>query len=125
MDLSDTPSVQLEFDESIYRLSAVKKAAYQLSDRCHAHIDRGTEGRLVVALQSKAASYSADTLRGDFANAVLDYELREQIAEETIGIRNLLLAQAFSAVSLIPSDDGEEGGSSVTPAPSTQDGERC
>jgi hypothetical protein len=40
-------------------------------------------------------------MAGEFCNEVLDQELRETIAEETAGIRNLLLAQAFSKTSLI------------------------
>lgn len=123
MALSETSSVRLEFDQNIYRLSAVKKATYQFGDRCHALIDHGTNGRIVVTLQMKSASNDADNLRGEFANAVLDYELREQVAEETVGIRNLLLAQAFSATSLIPSDDDiDRNGSETTSAPAVQGG---
>jgi hypothetical protein len=40
-------------------------------------------------------------MAGEFCNEVLDQELREIIAEETVGIRDLLLAQAFSKTSLI------------------------
>jgi len=42
-----------------------------------------------------------DFLAGEFQNEVLDQELREAVAEETKGIQNLLLAQAFSATSLL------------------------
>jgi len=36
----------------------------------------------------------------DFCNEVLDQELRERVVREMTGIRNLLLAQAFSKTAL-------------------------
>jgi hypothetical protein len=39
-------------------------------------------------------------MEGDFRNEILDQDLRESIAEETAQVRNLLLVQAFSGLSV-------------------------
>jgi His-Xaa-Ser system protein HxsD len=88
------------FDSKVYRLSAIKKAAYKFGGLFHILIeqhDHDTE----VHMKPKESSAPIDKLVGEFCNEVLDQELRETVAEETAGIRNLLLAQAFSKTSLI------------------------
>ena len=90
----------LTFDTSVYRLSAIKKAAYKFGGHFYALVEQH-EHITEVRLRPKESCASPDTLAGEFCNEVLDQELRETIAEETAGIRNLLLAQAFSKTSLI------------------------
>lgn len=93
----------LTFDSTVYRLSAVKKAAYKFGGHFHFLIEQ--QGSLIkVQLKPKESYDSPDALAGEFCNEVLDQDLRETIAEETAGIRNLLLAQAFSKTSLIDSE---------------------
>jgi His-Xaa-Ser system protein HxsD len=87
-------------DPRVYRLSAVKKAAYRLGDRCYADIEVAADESIRVRLAAKRDGVCLRTLEGDFRNELLDQELRESIAEETERVRNLLLAQAFSGVSL-------------------------
>jgi His-Xaa-Ser system protein HxsD len=55
-------------------------------------------------MKPKESAEPIDKLVGEFCNEVLDQDLRETVAEETTGIRNLLLAQAFSKTSLIDSE---------------------
>jgi His-Xaa-Ser system protein HxsD len=91
----------LDFDTGVYRLAALKKAAYKFGDRCFIHIETTDDHRIRVTLQPKRVIDNLDHLSGEFQNEVLDQELREAVAQETEGIRNLLLAQAFSATSLL------------------------
>ena len=99
----------LKFDAGIYRASAVKKAAYRFSDRLHCHIkpDDRRDG-LRVTIRPRMGG-DVEFLAGEFCNEVLDQELRELVAEETRPIRDILMAQAFSAVSLVDEmgDDGD------------------
>jgi|ERR1017187_1951987 His-Xaa-Ser system protein HxsD len=88
------------FDAAVYRLNAIKKAAYKQGGLFYVLIsqqDNATE----VRLKPKESSTSLDALVGEFCNEVLDQELRETIANETAAIRDLLLAQAFSKTTLI------------------------
>jgi len=93
-------------DLSVYRLGAVKKAAYKFGDRFHVLIEVFEAGRAKVVLKAKARLPDPYYSAGEFCNEVLDQELREVVASETEGVRNLILAQAFSKTSLI--DEGHE-----------------
>ena len=105
--------ITFECDTAIYRLSAIKKTAYKFADRCHFEISLdGT--RAVVRLHVKHASLNQNSLERDFKNELLDQELREELAQETASIRNLLIAQAFSATSLLD-PLGETGNEEADP----------
>lgn len=95
--------VSVLLDNSVYRASAIKKATYKFGDRCHLHIEN-QEGRTKVILRAKRPLENIEYLAGEFCNEVLDQELREVVATETSGIRDLLIAQAFSKTSLIEPD---------------------
>ena len=83
---------------SIYRISAVKKAAYRLGDRCFVKLEVLADGGMRVGLTAKSDQVDFAALEGDFLNELLDQDLRETIAQETERVRNLLLAQAFSGL---------------------------
>ena len=89
----------LTVDPLVYRLSAVKKAAYRLGDRCFVRIEQLPGGGIRVGLTAKSEKVPLHALEGEFRNELLDQDLREIIAEETGRVRNLLLAHAFSGVS--------------------------
>jgi len=90
----------LTIDPVVYRLAAVKKAAYRFGDRFHIEIEAPAGGLIRVSLTSKTGGADDASPGGEFRNEVLDQELREQVADETGRIRDLLMAQAFSGVSL-------------------------
>lgn len=108
MSNGESTSITIDIDSAVYRLSAIKKAAYRLSGRGNFRISTIDGGRISVAVEAfKTASIQA--LVDDFNRELLDQELREEIAEQTTPVRNLLLAQAFSATSLIdPSVDSPD-----------------
>ena len=91
------------FDRNVYRLNAVKKAAYTYGNIFHVSIEEA-DGFVVVSLWPSSSNTDPEEAVGRFCNEVLDQELREEIAAETNGIRDLLLAHAFSKTSLIDSE---------------------
>lgn len=108
MNEDNANAVRVRIDCSIYRLNAVKKAAYRFLDRFHVTIESAEDG-VTVAFMAKRASESMDSIEHHFYDELLDQELREEVATETAGIRNLLMAQAFSNVSLLdPIGDGAD-----------------
>jgi His-Xaa-Ser system protein HxsD len=94
----------LSIDPSVYRISAVQKAAYKYSGYFHVLINQ-SETEIEVRLQPKEGCTSPEIAARDFANEILDQELREVVAAETEAVRNLILAQAFSKTSLINSEE--------------------
>ena len=94
------PQISIDFHADVYRPAAVKKAAYRLSDRLHMHIEPCGNDVLRVTMRLRAGG-DIESLGGEFCNEVLDQELREAVAEETRPVRDLIMAQAFSAVSFV------------------------
>jgi His-Xaa-Ser system protein HxsD len=100
-------AISLAIDARIYRLSAVKKTAYRLAERCTAVISafEGDSIRLDLRFKTATTEEAARETARLFFQELLDQELREQIAEETTPIRTLIMAHAFSKVDLIKRDE--------------------
>ncbi|HEX7601643.1 MAG TPA: His-Xaa-Ser system protein HxsD [Polyangiaceae bacterium] len=99
----DDGSARAVIDLLVYRLAAVKKAAYRVADRCTVALGTPADEALPVEFlfapgTSDSAARSA--VRA-FYQELLDQELREHIAEETGPLRALILAHAFSKTDLI------------------------
>lgn len=96
----------LNVDSHVYRLSAIKKAAYRFSDRCTIQINATHADGIRVQLEFGNLNLDVDVKRieQEFWKEALDQELREQIAAETEAVRNLILAQAFSQLPLLDSN---------------------
>lgn len=94
-----TPQLHTEFffDAAIYTTDDVLKAAYRFLDRFTADIT--VDGsQIKCSLNAALGSTDRDiqTWLEDFKKEVLDQHLRSKISEETQGVRNLILAHAFS-----------------------------
>jgi len=99
--VSSPGGVVVVFDAQVYHLSAIKKAAYKFESRFHTLIATRDDGSIEVVLKAKAPLDNLEHLAGEFCNEVLDQDLRELVAEQTEGVRNLLLAHAFSQTSFV------------------------
>lgn len=110
-DLGDAALVDgdiaLVLDLRSYRLAAVKKAAYRCAHCFTAIIESPDGDRLPITLRFATGVLQpvAREATRQFFQELLDQELREQIAEETLAVRTLILAHAFSNVDLIKRDE--------------------
>ena len=93
-----------EFDLRLHRLLALKKAAYKFSGSFDVQMQILEDKRVRVMLRQEDMKDTHSLKASDFPTEVLDQELRESISQETEGVRNLLLAQAFSSLSLVDPD---------------------
>ncbi len=99
---ADADGLRICFDCRAYDLLSIQKAAYKFGDRCHVLVSPDVDNsRVTVLLQAKRVLDNPKFLAGEFCNEVLDQQLRKVVAEETAGVRDLLLAQAFSKTNLI------------------------
>jgi His-Xaa-Ser system protein HxsD len=109
--LSPSPvEVAVDFDSSVQSLAALDAAAYRLIGTATCRIDR-VGGRYVCRLAStpnpqKGAALNADDLKERFLNLVTDENLRTRIAENTEGVRNVILALAFGSLAATQKDAG-------------------
>ena len=99
-DDSSQASTQFDFDLKVFRLSAVKKAAYRFAGAFRVEIDQISDALARVTL-SRIPEVNSQLEPTCLPNEVLDQELREIVAEETKSVRELLLAQAFSGLSVV------------------------
>jgi His-Xaa-Ser system protein HxsD len=93
---------ELRFSNGVYSIGAIKKAAYRFTDRCSFDF-QPAEGNTTLAILSFSPDVTADekaALQREFRNEVLDQDLREVIGAETAGVRNAVLAYAFSRTGL-------------------------
>ena len=107
--MSDLPfvledgSARANLNLRVYRLAAIKKAAYRVANRCTVMLDAPDGDNLPIRILFKPGvdeSAAREAVRA-FFEELLDQELREHIAEETGPVRALILAHAFSKTDLI------------------------
>jgi His-Xaa-Ser system protein HxsD len=78
----------------------LREAAYRLISDASCQIDQIGD-RHVCRLHPKkgpATDLTADAIRMRFLDLVTDENLREKIASETVGVRNVIVALAFGAL---------------------------
>lgn len=99
-------AVNTTIDVRAYRLTAIKKAAYRLANRCTVVLGPPDEHAVPVSFRFRPGTAEETALEAvrAFYDEVMDQELREQIAEETAPLRTLILAHAFSKVDLLRRD---------------------
>jgi len=103
--VSSGPDLKIEIsvDPSLYSTAAVLRAAHRFTASHYVEIVQRPEGTLVIVTPRQAGSLSP-TFREEFLTTLIDEALREQIAQETKGIRELLVGMAFGRA--LPNDDG-------------------
>jgi His-Xaa-Ser system protein HxsD len=95
-------TLTVDVDETIYTRATVLRAAYWFTDRCFLFITRPASGRLAVHIKAKPptleqpAPENLEAVAGEFTNALLEYQLRQDIEAQTGKIRELLVAKAFA-----------------------------
>lgn len=96
--------VNLAFDNNVFPLDTVKKALYRFADRCSFDV-AFTDQQIKVTLHvlNNIPEQAIDDLCFKIRNEVLDQDLRDTIFKETVNIRTLILANAFSNTGLIES----------------------
>jgi His-Xaa-Ser system protein HxsD len=90
-------SASLTFDENVYSLDVVQRAAIKFTGLACIAISKPSTGSISVAIDTfHDAGIAADELGKVFVNEVLDGALRARIASETAAERNLILSYTFS-----------------------------
>ena len=88
--------ITLLVDETIYSRAALLKTCYWFTNRCYIFVYRQDERHLGVRLANKSGNGGLDSIAGEFENALLDHQLRFEIASETATLRELIVAKAFA-----------------------------
>ncbi|HAT8820393.1 TPA: His-Xaa-Ser system protein HxsD [Legionella pneumophila subsp. pneumophila] len=88
---------------STYSLNAIKKICYQFSTSFSVKLEKIDEENVKIFFKFNEphTSEKIDLIISNFYQALLDQDLREIVSRETEGVRNLILAHAFSKTTLI------------------------
>lgn len=98
-------AVTLEFDERIYSVEAIQKAAYRYINLFSAGLT--LEDGIVKCVLQPSQEFSPEGLEhhlDEFKKELLDQQLRIKIKTETEAVRNLILGVAFSRAGLPSSE---------------------
>ena len=86
-------------------IGALREAAYRLIGEASCLIDT-VDARHVCRLTSKNALTGEEAIRLRFLDLVTDENLREKVAAETAGVRDVIVALAFGALAREREGDG-------------------
>ncbi len=97
----------VSFDRATQGIGALREAAYRLIELASCTIETADD-RYVCRLEPKpegaARALGEPDLRLRFIDLVTDENLREKVAAETAGIRDVILALAFGALAEVATD---------------------
>lgn len=95
-------SLVIRVDTVLYTLDALFRVCYLFTDRCYLFLSQG-EGQAVVEVRFTRKSPESDLneIAGEFSNELVNQMVRLDVAAETKGIRELIVAQAFAEADLL------------------------
>lgn len=94
-----TANFTVTVDLSVFGKDVVLRACYVFADRCYCWIQSEGAGRLLVAFKDRKGKLDADALRGEFANALVDFALRAVIEANTAEVRKAIVIAALTEAS--------------------------
>jgi His-Xaa-Ser system protein HxsD len=105
----DASRVVVEISLSIVSPEALLKTCYWFSRDYVCDVENRSEPLANVVLRPRNATqeFNPNSIRDAFLSSALDFALREKIEAKTSGIRDLLLAKAFSEAGVL--EDEPEG----------------
>jgi His-Xaa-Ser system protein HxsD len=88
--------ITLLVDEDIYSKEALLRTCYWFTDRCYLFVSRAGPNRFSVHIRAKAGQPALESISGDFENALIDHQVRQDIDRDTARLRELIVAKAFA-----------------------------
>jgi His-Xaa-Ser system protein HxsD len=97
--------ILIKFDRSTQGISALREAAYRIVREASCQIDAAGVGYLCrLTPKPGLGPTGGEGLRARFLDLVTDENLREQVAAQTSGVRDVILALAFGALVTVQQD---------------------
>lgn len=90
---------EVRFSAAVYDLDTIKRAAYRFTDQVAFDFTLSGD-EIVCSVTQLSSDLGKINIIDAFRNEVLDQDLRRSIAQETAGIRNVILSHVFSRTGL-------------------------
>jgi His-Xaa-Ser system protein HxsD len=94
-DSTQPSNTEFRVDLTLYSESVVFRACHEFTGRCYLEICRSGVDELVVKFSKQQAATDLGPIEREFANALLDHRVRDELERKTEPIRRLIVAQAF------------------------------
>ena len=90
----------ITINTSIYTIEAIHAATYQFTGSYHAIVTPNGDNSVTVIFEAKDKARDVSEDLKDFANALIDHQVRHQLDKINGRIRDLIVAHAFSPLDL-------------------------
>jgi His-Xaa-Ser system protein HxsD len=97
---SDAGRVNITVKTSVYSLEAIHAATYKYTGSYHVLITPNADDSVTVIFEAKDKAKDISGDIKDFANALIDHQVRLQLDKTNGKIRDLIVTHAFSPLDL-------------------------
>src|SRR5262249_13832382 len=103
---TDKSTACIQIQLKVYPLEVLFRVCYAFTDRCYLFLQSDEDDTNVeIWFTRKETGDDLRVVVGDFSNELINQRVRLDIAEETRGIRELIVAQAFAEADLLDRAD--------------------
>lgn len=100
MAIKKRESVVFSVNSKVYLFESIVNAAYAFLDKAHVFLDGDPKTKIKVSLKAKeSCTLSAQDLKGEFHNALLEQDLRLRLAKDNKKLREYIVGQALFGAS--------------------------
>lgn len=100
MAIKKRESVVFSVNSKVYSFESIVNTAYAFLDKTHVFLDGDPKTKIKVSLKAKeSCALSAQDLKGEFHNALLEQDLRLRLAKDNKKIREYIVGQALFGAS--------------------------
>ncbi|MDO9567243.1 MAG: His-Xaa-Ser system protein HxsD [Candidatus Desulfaltia sp.] len=92
--------VNITVNTNIYSLEAIHATTYQFTGSYHVLITSKTDNLVTVIFEAKDKAKDVSEDLKDFANSLIDHQVRLQLEQTNGKVRDLIVAHAFSPLDL-------------------------
>jgi len=97
---SDSERINITVSTSVYSLEAIHEATYKYTNSYHILIIPKTDDSVTIIFEVKEKAKDAREDIKEFANYLIDHQIRLQLEKTNGRIRDLIVAHAFSPLDL-------------------------
>lgn len=99
-----TSDFVVDFSAAVQSLGALQAAAYRLIGTATCQIDRTADRWVCKLMPISGSRKDTEAIKIQFLDMVTDENLRERIAQQTEGVRNVILSLAFGSLASSSND---------------------
>ena len=103
---SSEAGLQICVNLKLYTPTSLFRVCYLFTDRCYLFLEPNkAQDEVTVHFSRRLPNADLAGIVGEFANELINQQVREDIARETRSIRELIVAQAFAEADLLDRTD--------------------